>query len=403
MKARFLIVLVLLMITFSCYSQITITFRVDMAGQNIGPGGVHIAGQFATNSAISITQEWQPGAVGSLLTQFSGSIYQVEVIFPASAAGRSLQFEFVRNNIWFGSEDYSEGNPNDLNAHINNSCGTPDGSGGFNRMFIIPACDAQFNTVWNFCGTLTSSPLPMLNVSPDSIICPNRSIQLHAITDGDLIWTASNTLSCSTCVDPIASPLATTIYFVKASMGSCIVKDSILITVDTSKVYAGSDQIIIINSNILLTASGVASYLWQPTTGLTCNNCSSTLASPVVTTTYIVQGISNIGCKSFDTMVVYVTKPICENIFFPTAFTPNNDNINETFGPQFLVTPVTGFKVFRIFNKWGELIFETKDYNKRWDGKFKGMPQSTGSYVYYVQLECKGKNVSLKGTLTLIR
>jgi gliding motility-associated-like protein len=403
MKFRLPFLILVLAISEQCLSQITITFTVDMTGQTITPEGLHIAGQFALDNAISITQNWQPGAAGSQLTLTSGSIYTIHVTFPSTSAGKQLEFEFVRSNIWFGSEDYSEGNPGDLNAYIDNSCGVPDGSGGYNRIITIPSCGGQFTAVWNHCGTLTSLSPPTLIVSSDSEICPGKSIQLSATSNGNVVWSPATGLSCSTCDNPLASPLGSTLYTVNSSMGTCSVTDSVLIIVDTSSLSAGADQYITPGASVQLNANGFLTYAWQPTAGLSCSTCSSPIASPTATTSYVVLATSANGCKSSDTVTVYVSKSFCEGIFFPKAFTPNGDGINDKFGPLTLNTINFPFKLFRIYNRWGELVFETKEFTHKWDGKFHNVDQPIGNYIYFLLLDCNGTSTVIKGNLTLVR
>src|SRR5512141_1847776 len=104
MKSRSILLFVFAMMAISSRSQIVITFNVDMTGQTIESGGVHIAGEFAMANAISITSDWQPNAPGSQLTKTSANIYSVQVTFSPAAAGKKLQFEFVRNDVWFGAQ-----------------------------------------------------------------------------------------------------------------------------------------------------------------------------------------------------------------------------------------------------------------------------------------------------------
>jgi gliding motility-associated-like protein len=403
MKCRTFLVMVFMAIIVSCSSQITITFNVDMTGQSIESSGVHIAGQFAIVNAISITQDWEPSAAGSQLAKASGNTFNVQVTFPSSAAGKKLQFEFVRANVWSGYEDFSEGNPNDANAHIDNSCGVPDGGGGYNRIITIPACGGRFDAVWNYCGVLTSSPVPTLSSSGDVMICSGQSAQLHATSNGSLLWSPTTGLSCTTCDNPVASPTSTTTYTVIASLGTCSVPANVLVTIDTSGVHTVPDQRIAGGETVQLNASGASSYSWKPSAGLSCTNCSSPVASPPDTTTYVVHGVSASGCISSDTVVVYVSKPPCEAIYFPSVFTPNGDNLNDTFGLLVTAPFASPIDILRVYNRWGELVYETKDYTRRWDGNFHGVQQPAGTYIYYLQLNCKGLETVLKGVVTLVR
>jgi gliding motility-associated-like protein len=175
------------------------------------------------------------------------------------------------------------------------------------------------------------------------------------------------------------------------------------ITVDVSKVNAGIDQHMTPGSNTQLSATGSATYSWQPTAGLSCTNCSSPIASPTSTTPYIVSGTSANGCKSADTVTVFVSKSPCGDIFFPNAFTPNGDGVNDKFGPVSTTGVYGTSSVFRIYNRWGEVIFETKVLTHKWDGKIHGITQATGDYVYFLSFNCNGKTTEVKGLVMLIR
>jgi len=91
------------------------------------------------------------------------------------------------------------------------------------------------------------------------------------------------------------------------------------------------------------------------------------------------------------------------NIDVPTAFTPNNDLLNDKFGPHNALKAENYH--FKVYNRWGQLVFESKNWKERWDGKVKGTAQATGVYVWmltYTHRDTK-KSVFKKGTVTLIR
>lgn len=475
MKLRFFLAVVLtLAITTSGFSQIMITFTVDVTGMYIGAGGVHIAGEFATDSSLTILEDWQPGSSGSQMTLLSGTTYTVDVSFPSSSAGKPLQFEFVRDEVWMNSNgDMSEGNPYD--CCLDYSCGVDDGAGGFNRIITIPECTGSYDCTFNQCASLVVSSLPSFTVTPqDTIICLGQSIQLHAVSSGVVTWFPDPTLSCTSCNDPFASPVVPTHYFVTSALGSCLVKDTVFVnpqspsinsspdtflcrgdsvqlfamgsgiiswfpntalscalcddpiasplssiwyyvtstvgscsvkdsmflTVDAISINAGSDQNILLGESVQLEASGAADYTWQPASGLSCTDCSSPIASPSVTTTYQVASTSDLGCKASDSVTIIVTVP-CAGIFFPNAFTPNSDGRNDTFGAISELNPP--IKSFRIFNRWGQLIYESTALDKPWDGNFHNKPQSLGTYVYVLELDCEGGSTMMSGEVMLIR
>jgi gliding motility-associated-like protein len=89
-------------------------------------------------------------------------------------------------------------------------------------------------------------------------------------------------------------------------------------------------------------------------------------------------------------------------IAVPTAFTPNGDGLND------YLYPLNAYKAtnlsFKVFNRTGQLVFETKDWTVKWDGTIKGAKQASGVYVWMLDYnDVTGKRISLKGTTLLIR
>ena len=87
--------------------------------------------------------------------------------------------------------------------------------------------------------------------------------------------------------------------------------------------------------------------------------------------------------------------------FIPTIFTPNNDNLNDFFGFSSDCIPSKYFRL-QIFNRWGQLVFNSKDYKKSWNGRFKGQKYSDGVYSYIIQVKYQyGKSKRIVGKFTL--
>ena len=89
-------------------------------------------------------------------------------------------------------------------------------------------------------------------------------------------------------------------------------------------------------------------------------------------------------------------------IAVPTAFTPNGDGVND------YLYPMNAYKatqlLFRVFNRNGQLVFETRDWTKKWDGTFRGNPQTSNVYVWELSYtDATGKRIFLKGPALLIR
>jgi len=88
-------------------------------------------------------------------------------------------------------------------------------------------------------------------------------------------------------------------------------------------------------------------------------------------------------------------------IYVPNSFTPNGDGLNDNFGIS--GEAIQSFSM-RIFNRWGDMIFETSSVTDKWDGTFKGQKAPTGNYVYKIFASgLTGKKVAREGNLTLIQ
>ncbi len=149
-----------------------------------------------------------------------------------------------------------------------------------------------------------------------------------------------------------------------------------------------------------------AEYAWSPASGLDDPNLPDPLASPVTSTEYIVvlrDSLSN--CAARDTIRIQVVDPAtvdCSDILLPTAFTPNGDGLNDRFG---ISNPFAAGEilVFQVFDRWGNIVFETRDPLDRWDGRYKGQDVNPGTYLYRIRFRCQGEEGVISGEVTLIR
>jgi gliding motility-associated-like protein len=147
-------------------------------------------------------------------------------------------------------------------------------------------------------------------------------------------------------------------------------------------------------STIQLRATdGYDSYLWNNT------SLSDPFYSVYTPGTYTVKVQNKCGTK-IDSILVYDN---CDfTVYFPNAFTPNKDNVNDI-----LKVPNQNknkLLKLRVYNRYGQLIFQTTKLEEGWDGTFKGLPQPTGVYMYFLEMEgLSGKKVNQKGTVVLIR
>jgi gliding motility-associated-like protein len=148
----------------------------------------------------------------------------------------------------------------------------------------------------------------------------------------------------------------------------------------------------------LITTSSGTSFIWGPSIGLDCFTCESPAATPPETTTYIVEITDANGCKSYDTVTVIVEYL---PLFIPNGFSPNGDGSNDLF---LLRGSGIALMDLQVFDRWGVMVFETKDQLRGWDGTFQGQNLNTDVFVYKCDVLLKnGEELRLQGNLTLFR
>ena len=266
--------------------------------------------------------------------------------------------------------------------------------------YIIQATDAATCVGYDTL-TIKVDTIPSLSISKDTTVCEDKPVQLSATSSGTVTWAPSTGLSCTTCNNPTATTDSTTNYIATATNGTCSFNDTTTITINVLKLIVDSNRHIVYSKSAQLSVSGGIHYVWTPAASLNNDTISDPIATPTITTTYYVTGTDIYGCSSTDSIVVYVSDP-CQAIMVPSGFSPNGDGKNDYL--HVLNVGVATLQEFRVYNRWGEMVYQTSDINDRgWDGTLNGKPQPVGTYVYYVEATCEGKSISLKGNVILLR
>ena len=256
---------------------------------------------------------------------------------------------------------------------------------------------------------------PELSLSAEDSICAGDIIDLsvtnmNPVISLDYDWQPIEVLinpSNTTTVQ--GAPLFSQyIYITATSPEGCIVEDSIFINVsdiDSAFVIASaSDYTVAAGSTVTLfgSPSGLTSYQWTPEEGLSAPSNQQTDAvinEDIIYTLSVSDGI----CSRADTVSLKVFEIICEDpfVFVPNAFSPNGDGYNDVLYVRGLYIEKV---IFRIFDRWGEMVFESQDVSQGWDGVFRDSPLQPDVYDYYLDVTCVGGLKSIvKGNVTLIR
>ncbi|MGZ3910100.1 MAG: T9SS type B sorting domain-containing protein [Flavisolibacter sp.] len=252
-------------------------------------------------------------------------------------------------------------------------------------------------------------PYPTVDAGSDTLICFNSACRLHGLTDGSQFsWSPSGSLEAANTLVPLASPQQSTAYVLAAfdTLGCPKpARDTVLVRV-LPRIYpsAGHDTAVVEGQPLQLAASGGAAYVWFPSFNLS----SDSVANPVAVFHEGVDGLrygvrvyNEAGCvdSAFLTIRVFASSPV---VFVPNAFTPNQDGKNDVLRP--VAAGMVNLEYFRVYNRWGQLIFSTTTNGKGWDGRIGGKEQGTGTYVWEVKAtDYKGGVYLRKGLVTLIR
>ncbi|MEZ2442151.1 PKD domain-containing protein [Chitinophaga sp. RCC_12] len=253
---------------------------------------------------------------------------------------------------------------------------------------------------------------PFKIYAQDAEICAGESVKMNAGGALRYQWVPARGLNRTDIADPVASPDGNITYQVVGYNNSTCFTDTALAKVYVRAVpvvNAGPDMVIATGSVIPLPVTGSGDIIkteWTPVTGLSCYDCLTPTATPTDDITYHVKVTNQFGCVSTDDVAI---KLVCDegNVFIPNTFSPNGDGQNDVFYVR--GRGMQSIRIFRIFNRWGQLVFErtgvnTNDPSSGWDGRYKGAILNPDVFVYYVEVVCdKGAVNLLKGNITLIR
>lgn len=230
--------------------------------------------------------------------------------------------------------------------------------------------------------------LPVVNLGNDSTLCEGNTVLLDATNTNSTYMWQDNSTNATYLVNKAGK------YFVTVNKQGCIAKDTININYNLKPQFTlGANSRICQGSTIILDPqlSGV-SYLWQD---------GSTAPTYTVTQPGLYSLTASNNCGP-STATVTIGNGVC-NLYVPNSFTPNGDGKNDLFKAGY-GDNVTEFHL-QVLNRYGQIVFETRDKNKGWDGSFKGTKQPADNYVWLIRYKTVTENKwqQLKGTVMVIR
>jgi gliding motility-associated-like protein len=331
-----------------------------------------------------------------------------EINFPVDTAhciGSTDLFNNTSLNATSYSWNFGDGNTS--------SATSPSHTYAVADTFIVTLAisDVQFGCKDTIRREMIIYPIPSALANGDSS-CLGSPAQLGVTGDPGLtyVWEPASVLNNNTLANPQATITETTTFTVTAYANysggiACSTVVNTTIYVQQPPLHIDWDTTIIIGQNVPLPGNaGLGmNYLWlPPTTDLSCTTCPNPTSSSLVNITYLVAVSDDMGCFS-DTNSFTIEVMPKSTVDVPTAFTPDGDGVND-------IIYVDGWGIkdliyFRIYNRWGQLLFESTDLKTGWDGYYKGVLQNMETYVYQVsaQTYTDAEPRDIKGYFKLIR
>lgn len=324
----------------------------------------------------------------------------VEISLTGNSFGTADQF------LWSSNNQFTD----QLNTNLNDSTLTitPQGSTVYYFQVSNADCSIYDSVIVDF----TSSSLILTG---DTTLCAGDQTQITVTNqnpsiDFTYVWSPTSIIASQpneTTV--IVNPQSTEYLYVTASASNgCLVEDSILISVSNlgniPVVATASEYIVVEGTTVTLTGTPSLGYTttWSPIAGVTNPTIGQTTANMTETTLFnyaVTDGI----CLKSDTVLVKVLEFVCGDpfVFVPNAFSPNKDGDNDILYVRGILVDKM---IFRVFNRWGEMVFESTNPADGWDGSFKGKLCDPDVFDYYLDVTCiDGQKNLLKGNVTLLK
>lgn len=247
----------------------------------------------------------------------------------------------------------------------------------------------------------------------DTLVCDGGDIQFMlnvreaSFNDTSFLWSPAAYLSSTVIEDPMLSaPVGDYNYTVIVNSSTCIADtETVHVTIAPNPyVEAGDDQTVTEGTQIQLYAASPdnVNYQWFPVDELSCTSCRRPFLTVTQNQHIPVVVTNSFGCK--DTTYVDIKVVSCDPnmVFVPNTFTPNGDDLNDVLYVRGL--GLRSLDYFRVFDRWGHLVFETKNISEGWDGKINGKEADLATYVYLLKGVCSsGSAVEKSGNVTLVR
>ncbi|MDQ3141478.1 MAG: gliding motility-associated C-terminal domain-containing protein [Bacteroidota bacterium] len=324
------------------------------------------------------------------------SFLMVRVTFIGEQTGIFSPTICLKDSIRVNNTFYSARNSAGLERLVRGSAAGCDSVIDVRLNFYLPL-SVQFGTQPLMCNSANTGSLNIGNISGgsgtfqisiDNAVALNFSpgLSISTLSLGNHTFRIIDAQGCDSVVN----------FSIQNSAGL-----NVQLPNDTT-IFRGNS--VFINPTINFTPALIT---WTPSTELSCPNCLNTVASPNNTVTYTLTIEDDFGCQTTDRMTITVLVDESD-IFVPNVFSPNGDNVNDLFLAKFKFPDRTKILVFRIYDRWGELMHESLDgaigQEFTWNGYFRDKPLNPGVFVYTILYQAEEETPKWKnGDVTILK
>lgn len=344
------------------------------------------------------TYLWQDSSTSPSFTVRNSGLYKVEVSNENCTAIDSIEVIFYEPPIINLGSDRSVCFGETLLLDAFNSGQTTyewqDGSTSSSFLVSTPGT-YTVKATRDGCETIKSVRIdyvarPMFDLGNDTLLCEGNTLELVVNEPGAAYKWQDGSVNNKFMVKGKG------LYWVELSLNGCLSRDSIFVDYELlPRVDFGMDRTVCFGDAFFLDAyePNTLNYLWQD---------GSTSARYIITESGTFHVLASNRCGADSDRVNIILKDCYCSFYVPNVFSPNGDGNNDLFGPVYKCD-LTNYQLF-IYNRWGELLYQTDDVNSPWNGQGSNGPLPIGTYVYTIQYQPSGTSrfEQLKGTISIV-
>lgn len=245
------------------------------------------------------------------------------------------------------------------------------------------------------------------SMKTDTVLCPGDSVKLFPLSTEPgpttYVWHPATFIDDSTAGTPVIRPITSLSYTgIATSQYGCNDTLTFAVGVKPAAVISMVDSVVLFPGETyqISPITNATNYTWFPDLGLSDTGIVNPVANPPVSTKYILTVRTEEGCTAVDSINIRVDALTVLTV--PNAFTPGSGGPNSVIRP--ILRGIARLRYFRIYNRYGNMVFEGKQITDGWDGTIGGVPQLLGVYVYEAEaVTDKGAIIRKQGNITLLR